>query len=392
MKSEMLRKKYRALLLLLCWLTAVVSQARTVRPVTLSADASYTDHVALATDATDKDLMVKFRFNELDNTFTVSIISFRTLFVFWDDTPYKGTIGCHRKIRYDRLPYVVTANPDDCFKLGKAYRQSLPRPLKKHVFKKWIEYDGLQPRRQELKMVNDYIEQTFDIQNRRNHVTVRLRDLMFLDINRRKGLATYYEVSYGKDLDLEYQVTIQRNPCFGLDEEMGTAQKSLAAVSKSYATLKKRYLKRVVSSAEALHAFQELQATLVAQFPHNNDKSPCPDIQELRRQYNIIADSLATMHVKQGMDETVVSGAFDAKDHAKNAKMILANARQIDRMVSQWISSSDDVERSDLVSQCRSIIQDTGIIIRSSGNPSAEERKAVNIFRQAEKYFNRTCR
>lgn len=369
----------------------VVPKPATIKSVVVADKQSFTDHIALVNDATDKDLMVKFQFDEGKNTLTVSVISYRTLFVFWADTPYKGTIK-GRKLRHDRLPYPVTVNEGDQFRLGKLFRKSLPKPRKKYVFQKWIAYEGLQPQEKELMMVNDYIEQTFDIQNKRNNVVVRLRDLMLLDATRRKGKATRYEVTYGQNLDTEYQITIQRNPCFGLEEQVGAAQKSLAAISKSYTTFKKRYAKKTVASDDALKAFKELKATLAAQFPKNEETSACPDIQQAHDQYNLYVDSIAAVKVVLETDVPSTEGIFDAKTQAKNAQVILANARQIDNLVARWIISRDEVERDDLITQIRGIIKDTNIIIKSSGRLSAEVQRTVDIFRQAEKYFNRTCK
>jgi hypothetical protein len=369
------------------------SAAQTVKPITVSQQASYTDHITLKADASDKDLMVKFVFNEANNTLSVRLLSYRTLFVFWDKTRYKGTIR-RRWIRPDRLSYVVTSNPEDRFRLTKAFCKSLPQPYKKHVFRKWIEYEGLQPTDTALQMVNDYIEQTFNIQGKRNNVTIRLRDLMLMDEVRHKGNGSTYEVSFGKDLNTEYQVTIERNPCFGLEGQVASAQQSLAAVSKSWATFKKRYGKGTVPSDETMKNFRDLKATLVQQFPVNTDDSPCPDVLQAYEQYNQIVDSLTKMKVTVQQADVIgqTSIVFDTKDRAKNAKVVFANARQIDSMVSRWLTSRDELERADLVSQCRSIIKDTDIILKSGGILTPEERNAANIFRQAEKYFNKTCR
>lgn len=367
--------------------------AQKVKPIAVSQDSSYTDHVSLKSDSKDMDLMVKFMFSESDNTLTVRLVSYRTLFVFWEQTRYKGAIK-RRWIHPNKLPYVVTGNPDDRFRLTKKFRDSLPKPYKKHIFKKWIEFDGLQPADGELKMVNDYIEQVFHIQGQRTDVVVRLRDLMLMDEVRNNGVSSRYEITFGKDLNTEYRVAIHRNPCFGLDAQVAAARQSLAAVSKSYATFKKRYGKGTVASAEALKVFQELQATLVAQFPKTDATSPCPDIQQANAQYNLLVDSIAMVKVRQEEDQLAATAAavFDKKDRAKNAKVIFANARQIDDMVARWLNSRDEMERSDLVSQCRSIIKDTDIILKSSGALTAEEQKAATLFRQAEKYFNKICK
>lgn len=383
--------KNRVILLTACALLAAGLTAQTVKPITISAADSYTDHITLKNDATDKDLMVKFDFSEADNTVTVTLISYRMLYVFWDDTRYKTAIS-RRKIHPDKLSYVANCNPKDRFRLTKAFRNSLPKPYKNYVFKKWFGYDGLQPIDQELQMVNDFIQQKFNVQGKRDMVTIQLRDLMLMDLVKQKGENRQYEIGFGKNLDIDYRITIQRDPCFGLDEELAASQSALAAVTKSYTALKKRYGKGTVASDEALKAFQELKATLVTQFqPNDSVQSPCPTIQQNRQQYNQLADSIARIQVKTSA-EGAGMGSLGAKGRAMNNKTILANARQMDTLVSRWLKSNDPIERADLTKQCQNIIKDTHVIIGGGSGSTEEERNAIKIFRKAETYFNNTCK
>ena len=383
--------KNRVILLTACALLAAGLTAQTVKPITISAADSYTDHITLKNDATDKDLMVKFDFNEADNTVTVTLISYRMLYVFWDDTRYKTAIS-GRKIHPDKLSYVANCNPKDRFRLTKTFRNSLPKPYKNYVFKKWFGYDGLQPIDQELQMVNDFIQQKFNVQGKRDMVTIQLRDLMLMDLVKQKGENRQYEIGFGKNLDIDYRINIQRDPCFGLDEELAASQSALAAVTKSYTALKKRYGKGTVASDEALKAFQELKATLVTQFqPNDSVQSPCPTIQQNRQQYNQLADSIARIQVKTAA-EGAGMGSLGAKGRAMNNKTILANARQMDTLVSRWLKSNDPIERADLTKQCQNIIKDTHVIIGGGSGTTEEERNAIKIFRKAETYFNNTCK
>lgn len=377
--------------MMMCGFVATALQAKTIKDITIADGEVFTDHIALAKDATDKDIMVKFIFNEQENTLSVSVISFRTLFVFWENTPYRNTINCHRQIQLDRLPYIITANPQDRFRLSKGFWRTIPQPRKEYVFHRWIEYEGLQPQQAELKMVNDSILQKFDIQNRRTEVTVRLRDILLMDVVRQRNNATNYDIVFGRDLDTEYRVTLHRNPCFGLDEEITAARNTLTAITKSYNTFHTRYAKGTVTSADGLRIFRELQATLVAQFPHNDERSDCADIQQLRDSYNLIADSIAALQVAIEQEPVPVANEPDVKERARNAKVIMANARQIDNLVARWLGSTDISEREDIVSQCHSILRDTKEMLQG-GALTKEEREAVTFFQQAEKYFNRTCR
>ena len=379
--------------------TTMLAQApkqsiQTAKAITISQEEPYTDNIMLTNDVKDKDLMVKLVFNEDKNTLTVSLISYRRLFVFWDDTRYKGTFSGSGKLHIDRLPYVITSNDGDRFRLSKSYRKSLPKPRKQHIFKKWIEYEGLQPVDKERNMVNDYIEQTFDIQNKRTNVVVRLRDILLMDQTGEKGKSKRYELSNGKDLNTEYQITIQRNPCFGTEEEMAAVSKSLTGIMGSYKNFKKKYGKGRVGTEEALKLFKEMKSVLTTQFTKDTIVSQCPDIQKLRDQYNLIVDSINGIDVKiESANVLDASGAImGAKGRVMNTKIILSNARQLDQNVARWLRSNDQVEREDLKMQCMGIIKDTNLIINSGGGQTAEERNAINIFRQAEKYFNKSCK
>lgn len=385
-------KRKKLLIVVAMCLQIVVIQAQTVKNITVSQTESYADHLSMKSDSKDMDLMVKFVFNEDMNTLTVSVISYRTLFVFWDNTRYKGVVKSG-KIHPDKLPYVVSSNATDHFKLTKQFRNSLSQPHRKYIFKKWVEVDGLQPVDHEIKMVNDYIEQTFNIQGKRTSVTVSLRDVMLLDLVKQKGLVRHYEIPYGKDFDTKYQVAIRRNPCFGLDDEISAANNALAAIQKSFSAFQKTYGSRKVSDEGGMKTFKELQATLAAQFPKNSDSSDCPDIQQARDQYNLLADSLQHFSVaieSSASDALAALGGEDGK--ALNAKLILANARMLDNMVARWLVSKDEVEREDLVAQCRDIIKDTSVMIGSGRAHTQEEQNAVNLFRKAEQYFNKVCK
>ena len=380
---------HRAFIIAACCLATITLHGKTIKTITVADGVPFTDHIAMATDATDKDLMVKFTFDESANTLTVSVLSYRMLFVFWESTPYKGVVR-RRWIHTDRLPYVVTQEEGQCFRLTKPMRNSLTKPYKKHVFRKWIEYEGLQPQEKELKMLNDYIDQTFDIQNKRDSVVIRLRDIMLMDATHQKGIKTRYEIGFGKDLDTEYQITIQRNPCFGLEKDIESAQKSLEAVKKSFQSLKAKYGKGKVASENAKKAFDELKSTLATQFQQVTDSSACPILQDSYNQYNLYADSLANMKVTIVAPSEATDKIMGSKGNEANAKIILFNARLLDSKVAQWLNSRDPSERADIVSTCRNIIKDTRLIINTL--PSVQWRETIKVFNEAEQYFNKICR
>ena len=87
---------------------------------------------------------------------------------------------------------------------------------------------------------------------------------------------------------------------------------------------------------------------------------------------------------------TTVEKVLGTKGSEANGKIVLSNARLIDSKVARWLSSRDTLERADIVRECQSIIKDTQLLI--NGLPLDKWSETIKIFRQAEKYFNKTCR
>lgn len=393
-----MRIGYKTYALLFCLLTVLSSKAQTqlsarpdsgmtIRNISVSQEQSYTDHLSLAGDATDMDIMVKFVFDEAANQLTVSLISHRMLFVFREDARYKPLIK-GRKLRPDQLPYVVNTDPADQFKISSVFKRTIPKPRKKHIFYRWVEYDGLQPAPQEYMMVNDYISQTFDIQKKHAPVIVRLRDILLMnDISKRLD-KRIYEISFVRDLATEYRIDIKRNPCFGLDEEVVSAQAALEGISKSYTKLYKKYGKGTVADEENLSVFNDLKETLVKQYPHQDAQSPCPDIQQARDAYNAYVDSIASMECKVVASNAGGKGIGSA---GVSPKLLLSKARQIDTSVARWLLSTDPIERRDIITNVENIIKTTNETVASEGVWTPEQKQALSVFREAERYFKNNC-
>ena len=385
----MIRMKKIYGLLLSCLVLQGLS-AQTVRNITVSQDTAYTDHISLEEDSRDKDVMVKFVFDEAANTLTVNLISYRTMFVFREDVRFKPTIK-GRTLRPDQLPYVVTFDPSEKYTISKLFKSTVPRPRKKYVFKRWVDYEGLQPAPQEYAMVNDYVSQTFDILGKRNQVKVTLRDIMLMDDISKHPNKKRYEISYGRDMFREYNIQILRNPCFGLDEDMAAAKKAEEAVKNAYASIKGKFGKGEVGSQEILASFKDMQAMLLTQYPAKELKSDCPDFQNIWDSYNAYVDSIASMRCV--IAATSVNGGITVGQEGVSAKLLHNRARQIDAMVTRWLISNDPIERRDIVKQCDSIIQGVkDLLTRQGGVRTSEQQRALEVFREAEQYYRLKCR
>ena len=383
----MMKMMIRRLLLLLTasCLTAALG-AQTVKTVTVSNTASYTDHISLAEDSRDMDVMVKFVFNEENNTLTVSLLSYRSLFVFREATRYSAAVRCG-KLHPELLPFLAEAEEGSRFTLSRGLKRAIPESNKRaHVFNRWIDYEGMQPAPMEYKMVNDYIEQTFDILQKRTHVSVTLGDVYLLEP--RPNRADRYELLLGRNLDTRYQIEILRNPCFGLDEEIATAQTMLDEIRAAFAPFRKNYGSGEVASDEMLKIFEQTRALLLTQFPVRKNETECQDLKQLTDAYNQVVDSIATATCRIKPPE-----ANPALDGGKSldVKMLYAMARQLDNSVARWLVSNDEIERKDLVTQCRRITEEVDAILAHKRPETPEEQQAVRVFRQAEQYFKKVC-
>ena len=235
-------------------------------------------------------------------------------------------------------------------------------------------------------MVNDYITQTFDILKKGSSVVVRLRDVMLMNdvskhINKRR-----YEIPFGRDLYTEYHVDIQRNPCFGLDEDIASAKAALDGIRKSYNSLRKSYGNGTVDNQESLKLFEDLKNQITAQYPRKDEQSPCPDIQQALDAYNAYTDSISSMNCK-----VAASSLPKIAGDGISSRMLMTKTRQIDAAVTRYLLSTDPIERRDIIMQTENTIKACNETINSQGVYTAEQRQAVQLFREAERYFRNNC-
>ena len=382
-KYQMSNLKYKIFFVFLC-LTTLTMVAQTTKPVTLSDKTPFSEELTIPQPKGDGvKVTASFQFDEAANTVSVTMKSERKLFVFWEEISYRKAFH-HKRLCTEKLSYNMTGNTADQFHRVPYFYKALPKPhRKKHIFHAWTEPKGLKPMGAPRQIINDSLTQTFALSDTTDVYSLRLRDILFIDELKQKGAARYYGISYGMDVNTEYRITLQRNPCFGLDAQITAAQNARDAVTRSYEAFKSIYNGGVVNSEEGEKLFHQLQDALQIQFPVNEDSSACAYLQEVHTQYNQYIDSIQALSVTLQLP---------ADERSLNIKIILANSRTIDNNVTRWLSTKDFFERSDLADQCRAIIADTKDMISQNGARTEEEKNAVAVFKKAEQYFDRTCR
>ena len=367
------------------FMSAGIAVGQTVRTIAVSNDKSYTDHVSLAQDSRDMDVMIKFVFDEPNNVLTVSLLSYRRLFVFRESSRYNNVVRCGR-IRPERLPYIAEADEGTRFPLSRQLKRSIPAPKCKYIFSRWIEYEGLQPTPSECKMVNDFIEQSFEIQGKRTSVNVTLGDVYLLDS--KKEDSGIYELAVGRDLNLKYRITIVRNPCLDMDDAIAAARSALLDVQKAYNGFRANFADGAVTTEDALNAFRQTKAVLLTQFPRKDAQASCPNLEAMLQQYNQYVDSIGMLSCSLVIPEDV------SWDDGKplDTELLYTQTRQLDKAMARWLVSKDNLEKKDLITQCQDIIKDVSAMIRQHRISTPEERQAVQAYRQAEAYFHKICK
>lgn len=376
----------KAICLLLFLGTHGLLDAQTLKRVEVSGTTPYVDHVSLMPGSSDMDLLVKIAFDEPNNSLTVSLISYRKLFVFQSDVRYSQVVR-RRRLQPDRLPYPVESNELARYTLTKPLKKSLGKP-KKYVFKRWIEYEGLQPQPAEYNMVNDYIEQRFDILYKEAAVSFTLRDLLVMEgpVSRKK---IEYDLFFRTDLDRKYEVTIQRDPCFGKEEALQLSATQLENIKTSFAAFDQKFGRASrFQTADGEKLFNKMKALLLEQFPRKEETNACPEIQANVDQYNAYVDSIQRMECRFQVVPRYRSHSVMLD---LSADYILTAARRIDNQVNRWLLTSDKVEKRDLEASCRRLIDQIQSQIDQANDVSPSQQHAIRIFHEAGNYFRRTC-
>ena len=170
-----------------------------------------------------------------------------------------------------------------------------------------------------------------------------------------------------------------------MEEDVASVKAAVDGIRKSFTNFKRKFGNGVVSSQESMAVFEELKETLQKQYPHKEIQSPCPDIQQAWEDYNAYTDSITRITCKI-VDPNTRKGLLGEGVNDKMSK-----ARQIDSSVSRWLLSKDPLERRDIILNVEDIIKNINAAVSSQGIYTPEQREALRVFREAERYFKNNC-
>lgn len=341
--------------------------------------------ISLEKGSTDMDVIVKFLFNEQKNTLTVSLASYRELFVFNDRVRYSKVFS-RGKLKPGKLPYKVDVPEKGRFRATTSYRKSIRRSFgkchRKYEFSNWMKPIGMQPIEREYALVNDCIEQTFDITQKNTLVSLYVNDISVMDPCRKEGR---FKLIKNKNVNRLFEISIKRNPCFGRQEEIAAALESLNKVKAAYDSLKMVYGNGVASSEQVYNFFNNMKKNVTERFPKKEGKDVCPSINDSSDKYNAYLDSIASM-------QCLLPDTLKQQTKGIDVEMMLVRARKLDAAVGKWLNCKDLVERRDLENKCMELIEEAREEAFSKGVYTKEQHDACNVMHRAEIYYHTTCK
>lgn len=371
------------ILLYIFALLPLLANAEKVREITISADKPYTDNFTLAHEAGDMDVMIKFSFDEQNNQVTVSMTSYRGLFVFQQNALYKKVVR-FSKLRMNKLSYLIEGDKVS-YKLPNKFKKQLGKDYKNFVFQRWLNYTGLLPEPVDYMMVNDVLEQKFGVVgDKRKSVTVTIGDVMIMEPKVNICKKTYYNFLQFARVDTKYIITIQRDPCFGMEEKISIATQQKTALEQALEGLKTTFPDRTIKTKEIYDLYTKTKEMLVQQYPKRDTVSDCPDLQALNDSFNVIVDSVHAY-------KCVLSVSNDSAREMPNPAYLLAAAYQIDMKVSRWLLTTDPLERIDIIKYCNDKIADANLYVKRVGVRSKDMRDAYAVLQKAISYYQSTC-
>lgn len=357
-------------------------KAQNAKAVTVADGQSYAESISLKKDSRDMDMILKIVFDEPANSLVVSLVSYRNLLVFHDNVRYKQ-VARHSKLRPKQFPYVVESDPKMQYKLTGEIKDQMPGCHKNFVFYRWLNYEGLQPQPTDYKMVNDYIEQRFDITDKDTLASISLHDILVMEPSEKKR--DRFNVFYLARLNLKYDIRIVRNPCLGKEEDIEAARLSAETIRNSYETMYQSYISTESRSHESLATLNEMRELLEQQFPKRTESSPCPTVREYIREYNCYVDSI------KYLKDIQISIENERPHMPLPAERIMYIAKIIDMNVSKWLISSDTVEKEDIIKRSKALIDEVNMHLDMDVVLDEEQQMAVDMYLKAERYFNAIC-
>lgn len=398
MKRNILTYTVLTLLLLI---TLPVS-AQTVKKITLIDGDTVRTKIMLPADKTGRqtELHLAVCFCETENNVTVKLDGKRNIFGLQTSTRYRNVFkrktmgGYGRTFMPDKLDYEVDMDNITKTKLVRRAKKTFGRKAKNKFIHTWVESDDMEAvAATKSTLVSRHMEQQFTLKAGQDTASFSLRDIF---VTERKGLSARKSkkllLTQHSDMNINFMIVIDRNPCIGKDKEINDALNTLHELQEGLATIQNNFAAMELP-LELYRNFVAYRDNMLHKFPAKEINTTCEDLKLIWGEYNNCVDSLINTQreiktIPGGDVISSISGDIKAVD----AGSLLFKARQLDELTATWSLSKDQHERLIIRQQCEKIIKDAEKQTEGRRTATDEQRNAVKTFKRALEYYNQTVK
>lgn len=389
-------------------LTSCLAWAQTQRSLTLLPDSVQTDSLILMAEGNESDLAIAFTFDQAQNILTVNLQSEQQLFVFRHETQYgniikRATMGLGtRQLNPFKLTYPVVSPDKAKYRVSLSIKHQLSPRGKRitHLFPSWVEVRGAQPIKAKYAMVSDTVMQQFKVDPSVSQLSLTLHDVMTIAKDPdRPSKPNRFVIDNRRDFNIQYQITLKRDPCFGMEAQQAQADTLYHTLAEALHSLHEAYPTGEAKTVETLDEFHTTRNSLLLKYTFHNDSTiVCPDLKETWDNYNQLVTQLMNLKCTLSADVLKLAGsaeyvdAIDGRVHNLDLTAIMFKARQIDQLVAMWKMSTDRKQRIAIVQQCDRIVREAEDLCVGRIAYNDQQKAAIETIRKAIDYFNKTCK
>lgn len=396
--------KQQLLLITLLALLPVCSWGQTTRVDLQHAD-TVSQKIVLPPDRKGREPEVELRmcFNEQNNTVWVSLSSARYIFGLQNTTRYEEVFTkgyfCHfgGKFKTINLPYEVNMNPKEKPRMKKSVRKEIgkyKKPRYKHFLRPWVSSSDMTTTEVPCEMLTNQLSRTFKVHAGEDSVHIQLRDLFLLD---HKGMSSRafkrYVINQHVDQNTEYVLQLHRSPCFGKEAEIEARQARLLELRQAHAQLLASFPAGTKITPEEYNAFYVQRDSLLREYPLKKLDEECADLLALDTDYNHCVDSIFALqrYVKQNEAQGELIATLE-KAKELDALNLMYKARQLDELTALWLVTPTHSERLNIRQQCGRVMREAEKLKDGRKVINDDQRKALETYNKALKYYTETVR
>lgn len=365
------------------------------KEIIVSETEPYMEWLGGKPDVNSYDMRLYVGFNEDANTLTVSLSSMNAeLFGFKHNIIYGNVFHGNRKLGFEKLPYKVELDPSTSLQLSKGLKRQIKPNAKMHNFQPWLEYDGMDAQKSSETFPSDSLVQTFRLEPSAQRVTIRLKDCFATE---RKGSSgkqwNKFSINYYKNLDAEYVIFIQRDPCRKSAAQIDSVVAMHRILSIAHDQLCASFPEGTAKSLQELETFQELRNDLLKSFSKMSANTSCSKLARAINEYNACVDSVLNMTciIPEEYKSEIVT-MIGTNVERIDADGLLYCSRMIDELVAEWLMEENRTAKLSIIQQCNKIIDNGTAMAIGRRVVTDADRKALEVFAQAKEHFRRTCK